>query len=402
MKSIKKIFRTGTGPSSSHTMGPERAAVIFKNRYPDAAGFRAVLYGSLAATGKGHLTDVAIKKVFGDSLEILWKPEEELPLHPNGMEFYALDKKGGDTSGAIFYSTGGGAISETREKDTGKETYAVNSLKEIIRLCRKENLTFHAYVFQYEKKIIKPYLFSIWETMQNSIEIGLRKDDILPGELHLKRRARKVFRHSNRTDVLFSGAGHLTSYALAVAEENAGGGTIVTAPTCGSCGVVPAVLKYLQERTGCEDSTVINALATAGLIGNLVKQNASISGAEAGCQAEIGTACAMAAAAAAQVLGSGLNQIEYAAEMGIEHYLGLTCDPVYGLVQIPCIERNAFAANHALTCAHYALATDGIHHIPFDDVVHVMMETGNNMSVLYKETSRGGLAGNYRIKQSEF
>ena len=383
-------------------MGPERAAGIFKNRHPDAAGFRAVLYGSLAATGKGHLTDVALKKVFGDRLVILWKPEKVLPLHPNGMEFYAIDKKDREISRAVFYSTGGGAISETKEKDTGRDIYAANSLEKIIRICRKENLTYHAYVFRCEEKTIPPYLSSIWETMQNSIETGLRKDDILPGYLQLKRKARNVFRHSSRTDALFAGAGYLTSYALAVAEENAGGGTIVTAPTCGSCGVVPAVLKYLQKLTGCEDSTIINALATAGLIGNLVKQNASISGAEAGCQAEIGTACSMAAAAATQVLGGNLNQIEYAAEMGMEHHLGLTCDPVCGLVQIPCIERNAFAANRALTCAHYALTTDGIHHISFDDVVHVMMETGSNMPVIYKETSRGGLAEKYRIKQSEF
>ena len=401
MKSIEKIFRTGTGPSSSHTMGPERAAGIFKERYPDAAGFRAVLYGSLAATGKGHLTDVALKKVFGDRLEILWKSEEELPLHPNGMEFYALDQKGGDTSKAAFYSTGGGAISETRQKDTGKEVYAINSLKEIIRHCKKENLTFYAYVFQCEEKTILPYLTATWKTMQRSIEIGLKKDDILPGGLQLSRRAWTVFRQANLAGSLFLGTGHLTCYALAAAEENAGGGTIVTAPTCGSCGVLPAVLRYLKERIACEDSTIINALATAGLIGNLVKQNASISGAEAGCQAEIGTACAMAAAAAAQIVGGNLGQIEYAAEMGIEHHLGLTCDPVCGLVQIPCIERNAFAANSALTCAHYALATDGLHHISFDDVIDVMMETGSNMPVLYRETSKGGLAKKYKIKHSE-
>jgi L-serine dehydratase len=403
VKSLTKIFRTGNGPSSSHTMGPERAARIFKKRYPEAAGFRAVLYGSLAATGKGHLTDIAIKKVFGDKLNLFWEPEKKLPHHPNGMKFYALDKKGIEVSKAVFYSTGGGAISESGEKDTGREIYHLNSLEKIILFCRKEKLSFHEYVFLHEDKSILPYLIYIWKTMQNSIEAGLEKDGILPGTLKLKRRAKSVMKHSksNRTAIFFSGTGHLTGYALAVAEENAGGGKIVTAPTCGACGVVPAVLKYLQKMMGYKDREIMNALATAGLIGNLVKQNASISGAEAGCQAEIGTACAMAAAAATQILGGDLNQIEYAAEMGIEHHLGLTCDPVYGLVQIPCIERNAFAANRALNCAHYALATDGIHHIPFDDVVHVMIETGNNMSALYKETSKGGLAEKVRANHSK-
>jgi len=336
-------------------------------------------------------------------LTLFWEPEKKLPHHPNGMKFYALDKKGREVSKAVFYSTGGGAISESGEKDTERDIYALNSLEKIIQFCQKENLTFHEYVFLNEDKSLLPYLISIWETMQNSIEAGLKKDGILPGALKLKRRARNVLRHSasSPTEVFFLGAGHLTSFALAVAEENAGGGTIVTAPTCGSCGVVPAVLKFLQQRTECEDNTLINALATAGLIGNLVKKNASISGAEAGCQAEIGTACAMAAASATQVLGGNLNQIEYAAEMGIEHHLGLTCDPVFGLVQIPCIERNAFAANRALNCAHYALATDGVHHISFDDVVQVLMETGNNMSELYKETSKGGLAEKYKTTQPE-
>jgi len=399
MKSIKKIFRTGTGPSSSHTMGPERAAHIFKKRYPESMEFRTILYGSLAATGKGHLTDMAIQKVFGTTSGILWKPDQELPLHPNGMEFSAHDQNGQTLGTSVFYSTGGGAVSENDIQESGEDLYDLHSLTDIMKVCQSNNQTLFDYVIACEGDSILPFLGGIWDTMKKAIEKGIRMDGCLPGELKLERKAWTVFRQASRAGSHFNESGHLAAYALAVSEENAGGGTIVTAPTCGSCGVIPAALKYLQELMNLDESVLIHALATAGLIGNLVKHNASISGAEAGCQAEIGTACAMAAAATTQIKGGSLDQIEYAAEMGMEHHLGLTCDPVYGLVQIPCIERNVFAATRAITCANYALTTDGSHHISFDDVIQVMMETGNNMPVLYRETSKGGLATTYRKKK---
>ncbi len=399
MKSIEKLYRIGKGPSSSHTMGPERAAKAFLERYPRADQYQVILYGSLAATGKGHLTDVAIKKVFKDKLELLWEPETTLIEHPNAMKFTALDGEKNKEGFAVFYSTGGGAIKEDGVPLKSPDIYPLETLEEIIEYCREKNISLAEYVYKIEDDKFPKFLGKIWQTMKEAIDKGIRKDDLLPGDLKLKRKAWTVFRHASKAGYHFSKTGHLTSYALAVSEENAGGGTIVTAPTCGSCGVLPAVLTYMQDVTICSDKIIIDALATAGLLGNLVKQNASISGAEAGCQAEVGTACAMAAGAAVQISGGTLEQIEYAAEMGMEHHLGLTCDPVLGLVQIPCIERNAFAAERAITCCDFALATDGKHHISFDDVVQVMMETGTHMPVLYKETSTGGLAKKYKGNQ---
>jgi len=381
-------------------MGPERAGLRFKKRVPNAAHYCVVLYGSLAATGKGHLTDVALKKVFGEQLELLWEPKTQMPEHPNGMKFSALDAKGNKIASTVFYSVGGGAIKEKGKVSENPDIYPLESLEEIISYCREKSLTLYDYVYEMEGDGFVLFLEEIWDAMKEAIDKGIRRDDILPGELNLKRKAWTVFRHASKAGYHFSKTGHLTAYALAVSEENAGGGTIVTAPTCGSCGIMPAVLNYMQEVTGCRDEIIFNALATAGLLGNIVKQNASISGAEAGCQAEVGTACAMAAGAATQISRGTLDQIEYAAEMGMEHHLGLTCDPVCGLVQIPCIERNAFAAERAITCSDFALATDGKHHISFDDVIRVMMETGTNMPVLYKETSTGGLAKSYNGKQN--
>ena len=400
MKSIKKIFRIGTGPSSSHTMGPERAADIFKKRCPDAARYRVILYGSLASTGKGHLTDIALKKIFGNQLEMVWEPETELPFHPNGLTFSAIDETGSMILESTFYSTGGGAISEEGEKKTESDTYGLTNLEEILAHCRASKVTLDEYVFDCEGETLPSYLDAVWKAMDASIENGIQKRGHLPGSLKLRRKAQQVFSHANQAVTNFSSSGLISAYALAVSEENASGGVIVTAPTCGSCGVVPSVLRYLQSTIDCDNTSVIKALATAGLIGNIVKHNASISGAEAGCQAEIGTACAMAAASAAQLLGGDLNQIEYAAEMGMEHHLGLTCDPVCGLVQIPCIERNAFAANRALTCASYSIATGGEHIISFDEVVQVMMETGKDIAPQYRETSKGGLARIYQMKHS--
>lgn len=400
MESITKIFRIGTGPSSSHTMGPERAAEIFKKRCPEVPRYKVILYGSLAATGKGHLTDKALKKVLGNRLKIIWNPGEELPFHPNAMKFYALNEIASVITEATFYSTGGGAITEGEEINPDNKTYSLTRLEEIINHCKESNQTLHEYVYCCEGKTLLPYLDSVWKTMNSSIDNGLQKKGLLPGKLKLKRKARHVFRSANKTVSQFSSSGLISAYALSVSEENAGGGVIVTAPTCGSCGVIPGVLRYLQSTLICDNTLIRNALATAGLIGSIVKHNGSISGAEAGCQAEIGTACAMAAASAAQLLGGNLNQIEYAAEMGMEHHLGITCDPVCGLVQIPCIERNAFAANRALTCATYSIATGGDHIISFDDVVQVMIETGKHISPHYRETSKGGLARMYQMKHS--
>lgn len=399
MKSITKLYRIGTGPSSSHTMGPQRAAEIFKGRFPGAERYQVVLFGSLAATGKGHLTDVAIKAVFQENIEIIWKPEVTLIEHPNAMTFTALDPSGKSMGSSVFFSTGGGAIREQGEDPNHPDIYPIRSLDEIITYCHSNHIRFFDYVYSLEDESFSSHLEQVWTAMKEAIDRGIRRDDILPGELKLKRKAWTMYRHAGRAGYHLSKTGQLAAYALAVSEENAGGGVIVTAPTCGSCGVLPAVLNYMQEVTGCSDTVIYDALATAGLIGNLIKHNASISGAEAGCQAEIGAACAMAAAAATQISGGSLEQIEYAAEMGMEHHLGLTCDPVCGLVQIPCIERNAFAATRSITCSDFALATDGTHHISFDDVVKVMMETGTNMPVLYKETSTGGLATTYKKKQ---
>ena len=398
MESITKLYRIGTGPSSSHTMGPERAAAIFKNRYPDAEKYTATLYGSLAATGRGHLTDTALKKILGPDLDIAWKPRTERPVHPNALALYALDADGAVSAEATFYSIGGGAITEDGTSGPPAKTYHLTRLEDILDHCSKTGLTLYEYVYQCEEPDLPSFLDTVWGAMGAAIDKGLKTGGSLPGKLKLKRKARKVHEAARTKEPLFSSYSLMSAYALAVSEENAGGGTIVTAPTCGSCGVLPAVLRYLEVELNCDAAVIRNALATAGLIGNIVKHNGSISGAEAGCQAEVGTACAMAAAAATQALGGTLNQIEYAAEMGMEHHLGLTCDPVYGLVQIPCIERNAFAAVRALASANYAIATGGEHYISFDDVVQVMLETGKQIPSCYRETSKGGLARMYQEK----
>ena len=397
MQSIKHIYRIGTGPSSSHTMGPRRAADQFIKACPDAHGYRVTLFRSLASTGKGHLTDVALEAAFkGRRLKILWKPDEDLPQHPNGMRFEAFAKDGTCLKAEEIYSVGGGALSTDHTSEHKSCAYPYSQMQTILDHCEKSGQTFWEYVKQYEKFTLWPYLTEAWTAMQTAIDAGLVAEGLLPGGLGVSRKAWAFLRKAKLSGDYFKRGGTLSAYALAVAEENAGGGTIVTAPTCGSCGVLPAVLRYLQEVTGCADSAIVNALATAGLVGNLIQHNASISGAEVGCQGEIGSACAMAAAAAAQLLGGTLRQIEYAAEMGLEHHLGLTCDPVAGLVQIPCIERNAFAARRALACADYSVFSGGYHRISFDEVVSVMKETGCALPSLYRETSEGGLAAAYR------
>ncbi|HMD90189.1 MAG TPA: L-serine ammonia-lyase [Anaerolineaceae bacterium] len=402
MQSIRELYRIGHGPSSSHTMGPRKAAEIFNQRYPNAAGYRVTLYGSLAATGKGHFTDAVITKALAPkSVEIIWRSEEELPLHPNGMLFEVLDDKHHIIASVRVYSPGGGAIRIEGEDNTIPEIYQLNTMQDILRYCTQSGKTFWEYVEECEGPEIWSYLSSVNRVMHAAIERGLNTEGVLPGGLGLARRAWTFYRKIRLSGGELRKEGFLPAYALAVAEENAIGGEIVTAPTCGSCGVVPAVFHHIEDTIETSEKDIVRALATAGLFGNLIKQNASISGAEVGCQGEIGSACAMAAAGAVQLLGGSIHQIEYAAEMGLEHHLGLTCDPVNGLVQIPCIERNTFAALRALDCATFANYSDGSHRISFDEVVRVMKETGHNLPPIYRETSEGGLAIVYRFPPSK-
>jgi L-serine dehydratase len=392
MESLRELYRIGAGPSASHTMGPKRAAEIFLQRTQDAASWRVGLYASLAATGKGHLTDVAIQQVFaGRDFKIDWKPRERLPLHPNGMLWEAYDSAGARVAEWQVYSVGGGALQEEGSAPP-PDLYVRRSMKEFLQWARETNMPLWKLVEEREGPGIWDYLAECWLKMQEAIERGLEAHGVLPGSLKLRRKAHRHFEQARGRPGPLQRTGLLTAYALAVSEENAGGGTVVTAPTCGACGVLPAVLRYLKEVLNLDDRKVLRAMATAGLVGNLVKTNASISGAAVGCQGEVGTACSMAAAAAAQLMGGTAAQIEYAAEMGIEHHLGLTCDPVAGLVQIPCIERNAVGAMRAVDCADYALLSDGEHEIPFDTVVKTMKATGEDLQERYRETSEGGLA----------
>ncbi|MBI2418913.1 MAG: L-serine ammonia-lyase [Ignavibacteriales bacterium] len=401
MESIKELYRIGAGPSSSHTMAPRKAAETFLSRNPDAFSFRITLYGSLAATGKGHLTDKAIHEVFGERHhEILWKPEKRLPLYSNGMLFECFTDKGKIIEQWKVYSIGGGALFEDGTKQLEKScSYPLKKLTDILDYCQKKGLSFWEYVEECEGLEIREFLGSIWNAMKASIEKGLQEEGVIQGGLGVRRQAWAYHQKAFNSAAHLKRQGLIAAYALAVSEENATGGTIVTAPTCGSCGVLPAVLYYAEKNFNSSEKQIIRALATAGLIGNLVKHNASISGAEVGCQGEVGTACSMAAGAAVQLLGGTIRQIEYAAEMGMEHNLGLTCDPVEGLVQIPCIERNVFAATQALNSADYALLSDGEHRISFDEVVLVMNQTGKDLSARYRETASGGLARMYRVRK---
>ena len=402
MESLKELYRIGKGPSSSHTMGPQKAAQIFAAHHHDAKAFKATLYGSLAATGKGHMTDVAIEEVLKPiaPINIDWKPSVFLPFHPNGMTFSAFDEDGHEVDSWTVYSVGGGALSEggeTRWLTDVKEVYKKNTLKEILTWCDNHGRSYWEYVDECEESNIWDYLMEVWKAMQESVERGLDHEGALPGPLNLPRKASTYFVKAQGYKPSLASRCLVSAYALAVSEENASGGTIVTAPTCGSCGVMPAVLYHMSRSHEVSDTRILHALATAGLFGNIVKKNASISGAEVGCQGEVGVACAMASAAACQLFGGTPSQIEYAAEMGLEHHLGMTCDPVCGLVQIPCIERNAFAATRALDANLYAALSDGKHRVSFDRVVNVMKQTGHDLPSLYKETSEGGLAKDYEF-----
>lgn len=402
MESLREIFRIGKGPSSSHTMGPQRAAIIFAERHPEAARFEVTLYGSLAATGKGHMTDKAIIDVLKQiaPVEIVWEPSVFLPYHPNGMLFRAYNNSQDLLDEWTVYSVGGGALSEG--KATGdyfhkESVYDLHTLKDIQTWCEHHGRGYWEYVKHCEGDELWDYLREVWKTMQAAVERGLDSEGALPGPLNLARKAPNYYIKARGYKPSLQSRGMVYSYALAVSEENASGGTIVTAPTCGACGVVPAVLYHLSKGHDFSETKILHALATAGLFGNIVKYNASISGAEVGCQGEVGVACAMASAASCQLFGGSPSQIEYAAEMGLEHHLGMTCDPVCGLVQIPCIERNAFAACRALDAQLYASFSDGSHRVSFDRVVEVMKQTGHDIPSLYKETSAGGLAKDYQM-----
>lgn len=398
MKSIREIYRIGKGPSSSHTMGPQQAASIYLERHPEARRFHVTLYGSLAATGQGHLTDVAISDILSPAGEVVieWQPAIFLPEHPNGMKIASVDDSGEKQDEWTFFSVGGGEIrcSQVPEINT-EEVYPLNSMTELLEWCNRNGKMYWEYVKEYENDDIWDYLYTVWKTMCKAVERGLDKEGVLPGPLHLRRKAASYFIRAEGYNDVLKARGLVFAYALAVSEENAGGGIIVTAPTCGSCGVLPGVLYHLRNVYKFSDKRILRALATAALVGDVVKHNASISGAEVGCQGEIGVACAMAAAAANQLMGGSPAQIEYSAEMGLEHHLGMTCDPVCGLVQIPCIERNAYAAARALDSNIYASYTDGLHRVSFDKVVKVMKQTGNDLPSLYKETGAGGLAAEY-------
>lgn len=400
MESLKELYKIGKGPSSSHTMGPYKAATLYSEKHPEAKRFEVTLYGSLAATGKGHLTDLAIKEGLSDTapVEIIWEPSIFLPFHPNGMKFACIDGEGRRYDEWTVYSVGGGSLREENQSMgiESPDIYGMNYLSDILAWCDKYGKTYWEYVNECEDSDIWDYLMTVWETMKKSVERGIDNEGVLPGPLHIRRKAASYFiRASGYTQSLKS-RGLVYAYALAVSEENASGGVIVTAPTCGSSGVLPSTLYYLQQSRQFTDTRIIRALATAGLFGNVTKHNASIAGAEVGCQGEVGVACAMAAAAITQLFGGSPSQIEYAAEMGLEHHLGMTCDPVCGLVQIPCIERNAFAATRALDANIYSMFSDGKHRVSFDQVVAVMKQTGHDLPSLYKETSTGGLAKDYK------
>ena len=377
-------------------MGPRHAATKFLELCgDDTARFEVTLYGSLAATGKGHLTDKAIVDVLDPvaPTNIIWKPEVFLPFHPNGMTFRAFGRDGSELLSRTWFSVGGGTIvADGEDRQEADSIYDMTKIDDILNWCEETGRSYWEYVERCEGPGIWDYLKEVWEVMKAAVERGIEAEGVLPGGLGVRRKAVSYYVHAAGYAQSLKSRGLVYAYALAVSEENASGGKIVTAPTCGSCGIVPAVLYHLYTSKGFSEQRILRALATAGLFGNVVKANASISGAEVGCQGEVGVACAMAAAAASQLFGGTPAQIEYSAEMGLEHHLGLTCDPVCGLVQIPCIERNAYAAARALDSNLYAAFSDGRHSVKFDRIVQVMKQTGHDLPSIYKETSQGGLA----------
>lgn len=404
MKSIRDVYKIGKGPSSSHTMGPERAAHVFLERYPDAAAYCVRLYGSLAKTGRGHGTDRVLYEVLGRSrteVQFFEFTKEPLP-HPNTMDFFALDEDGNGVAKMRVMSIGGGdIIIEGEEHSEAEEVYPENSFAEIQQFCAWRYITLAEYVELNEGEEIWDFLADVWRIMKRAVAVGLHAEGVLPGGLNVQRKAKLLFGHEKPDELpQVRELRIICSYAYAVAEENADNGTVVTAPTCGSCGVLPSVLLYMQERHGYSDEKILEALAVAGLIGALVKRNGSISGAECGCQAEIGTACSMAAAALCTLQDKSIAETEYAAEIAMEHQLGLTCDPICGLVQIPCIERNAVAAKRSMDAFNLATLLCGTRNISFDMVVRTMKETGHHINSSYRETSEGGLAKLYNRRRT--
>ncbi len=397
MKTLRDLYKAGNGPSSSHTMGPTTAARMFLMEFPDADSYKVILYDSLAKTGKGHRTDRALYKTFEPhEVEIIFDKETTGLPHPNTLDFYAYKNKEQVGYWRVL-SVGGGAIQIVgRERGTLPEIYKLNSFAEISDYCRSHNIRIWQYVEEVEGPEIWEYLSDVWFVMKTSIAEGLAATGVLPGGIGLERKANFLYNQRHIDESPQTRENRIVcSYAYAVTEQNADNGIVVTAPTCGACGVVPAVLRYMQEKHGFEDIEVVHALATGGIVGNLIKTNASISGAECGCQAEVGSACSMAAAALGELFGAGLNQIEYAAEVAMEHHLGLTCDPIKGLVQIPCIERNAVAAMRAINALTIANFLTDTRKISLDMVIKTMYETGKDMHSHYKETSQGGLAKTY-------
>ncbi len=400
MKSLTELYKIGSGPSSSHTMGPEKAARIFKTENEGAERFKVLIYGSLAKTGKGHMTDKAIIKALSPvptEIEFITHADFILP-HPNTIDFLAY-KDGRQTTSMRVESVGGGDIAiDGREEMLAPDIYKENTFAEISSLCKANNISLSEYIEQCEGKKIWDFLYEIWDAMKHSINEGLTSTGILEGGLNVERKAKFLYNQRHIDESPETRENRIVcAYAFAVSEQNAAGGTIVTAPTCGASGVVPAVLRYMQEKKHVTDEQIIGALAVGGLIGNLIKQNASISGAKCGCQGEVGSACSMASAALSELFGMGIDQIEYAAEVALEHHLGLTCDPICGLVQIPCIERNAVAAMRAINAMSLANFLSNTRKISFDLVVQTMYETGLDMSSDYRETADGGLAKLYKI-----
>ena len=395
MQSLKELYRMGKGPSSSHTIGPERACKLFMAENAEADSFKATLYGSLAKTGTGHGTEEIIRTVLPNVTIVCDESDMKL-RHPNTMDLVAY-KNGKEIGQVRVYSVGGGAIEIEGRDGLCPEVYALESFAEIKEYCESKGMDLADYVFECEGEEIKDYLSDVWETMQNAFKAGVKADGILPGGLGVQRKAKILYEQNIENERSEDRENRLVcAYAFAVSEENAGGGRIVTAPTCGACGVLPAVLIYEAQKHNFSDEEIIRALAAAGVIGNLIKTNASISGAECGCQAEIGSACCMAAAAIASLFKLNLSKLEYAAEIAMEHHLGLTCDPIAGLVQIPCIERNAVAAMRAINAVSLANFLSDSRKISFDMVVETMYETGKDMSKRYRETSEGGLAKIYK------
>ena len=397
MQSLRELYKIGKGPSSSHTMGPERAAKDFLSRTQGAARYRVVLQGSLARTGRGHLTDRAVLGVLPEGrTEVVFDCEAKALLHPNTLVMTAYDAAGAEILSVTYLSVGGGTVREAGAAPVAaEEIYPFADFSELCSFCEREGTALADVAFRFEDAAFHQYLAAVWESMKATIQRGLTREGLLPGALRVERKAATLYRA-----YLADPDDHtrlVCSYAYATAEENASGGTVVTAPTCGASGVLPAVLLYLQRRDGLSDERILRALATGGLVGNVVKTNASVSGAEAGCQAEIGTATAMAAAAVSALSEQSIEIVEYAAEIALEHQLGLTCDPVGGYVQIPCIERNAVAAMRALDSADLAGVLSGTRKISFDLVVKTMYETGRDLNERYRETSEGGLASGYKV-----